>query len=505
MADSDESKSARPRRRRATAKGATESGPGGAGARGKGSGKATAATAEKDRRGATSAAEKPAAAKTSRRRSGTTRSGSGRGAAERVAVVAGIRTPFARQLTAYRGVDAIELGIMATTELLTRTDIDPALVERVVYGQVVIQPAAPNIAREVVLGCGLPVGTDAYSVSRACATSFQSTADIARAIAVGEIDVGIAGGADSTSVLPITVSRRLADVLVQASKLKSLRDRLQLFATLRPRDFAPRPPAIRDYSTRLSMGEIGEQMAKSHGISREQQDELALRSHRLASQAWDQGQLDGEVMHAFAGPRQEHIHRDNNVRSDASQEALAKLRPAFDRRHGTVTAGNATPLTDGASSLLLMSERRARALKLQPLGFIRSWAFTAVDPFHDGLMGPSYATPVALDRAGLTLKDLTLIDIHEAFASQTLANLKLWPDRRFARERLGRSSAIGEVDWDRVNVLGGSIAYGHPFAATGGRMIVQTLRELGRRGGGTALATACAAGGLGAAMVLEVA
>ena len=253
------------------------------------------------------------------------------------------------------------------------------------------------------------------------------------------------------------------------------------------------------------MGDIGEQMAKSHGISREQQDRFALRSHQRAHQAWEDGALDGEVMHAFAGPRQAHIHRDNNIRADASLEALGRLRPAFDRRHGTVTAGNATPLTDGASSLLLMSEARAKALRMTPLGYIRSWAFTAVDPFHDGLMGPSYATPVALERAGLTLSDLTLIDIHEAFASQTLANLKYWPDREFARQRLGRSEAIGEVDWDRVNVLGGSIAYGHPFAATGGRMIVQTLRELGRRGGGNALVTACAAGGLGAAMVLEVA
>jgi acetyl-CoA acyltransferase len=422
-----------------------------------------------------------------------------------VAVVDGLRTPFARQMTAYRDVNAIQLGTMATNELITRMDLDPALVERVVYGQVIIMPEAPNIAREVVLGTGMDPATDAYSVSRACATSFQSTSDIAQAIQMGDIEIGLAGGADSSSVLPIQVSRKLASVLVRASKAKTFAERLKLFAGLRPRDLAPRPPAIRDYSTGLGMGDIGEQMAKSHDISREAQDEFTLRSHRRADEAWREGYLDEQVMHAFTGKRQTHIHRDNNIRGDASMEALGKLKPAFDRRHGTVTAGNSTPLTDGASALVLMSERRARELGYEPLGYIRSSAFRAVNPFHDGLMGPTYATPVALERAGLKLSDLTLIDIHEAFASQTLANLKYWPDREFAREKLGRDEPIGEVDWEKLNVNGGSIAYGHPFAATGGRMIVQTLQELRRRGGGTGLVTACAAGGLGAAMVLEVA
>lgn len=424
---------------------------------------------------------------------------------ERIAVVAGLRTPFARQLTAYRDLDPIQLGTLATNELLTRLELDPKLIERVVYGQVLALPEAPNIAREVVLQAGMDPSTDAYSVSRACATSFQATADIAQAIRGGEIEVGLAGGADTTSVVPIQVSRRLADVLVRASKAKTLAQRLALFRTLRPKDLLPRSPAVRDYSTGLTMGEISEQMAKSHGISREQQDEFALRSHRLAHQAWEEGKLDGEVMHAFVGAGQTSIHRDNNIRGDASLEALAKLKPAFDRRHGTVTAGNSTPLTDGASAVVLMKASRARALGYEPLGWLRSWSFAAVNPFHDALMGPSYVTPVALERAGLRLDELTLIDIHEAFAAQTLANVKYWPERQFAREKLGRAEPIGEVDWERVNVLGGSIAYGHPFAATGGRMIVQTLRELRRRGGGTGLVTACAAGGLGAAMVLEVA
>ena len=425
--------------------------------------------------------------------------------AARVAIVAGLRTPFARQLTAYKDINAIQLGILVTNELLARLDLDPKLIQRVVYGNVGLIPEAPNIAREVVLGSGMDRHTDAYSVSRACATSFQSTADIAQAIRLGEIEIGLAGGADSTSVLPIQVSKKLSRALIHASRARSLGAKLKLFKTLRPRDLLPVAPAVKDYSTALGMGDIAEQMAKDHGISREQQDAFTLRSHQLAQQAWEQSKLDDEVMRAFVPPYESCLERDNNIRADSSLEQLSKLRPAFDRRHGTVTAANATPLTDGAVALILMKEDRARELGFEPLGTIRSYAFAALDPFRDGLMGPCYATPLALDRAGVTLQDLNLIDMHEAFAAQTLANIKYWPSRRFARDRLGRDAAIGQVDMDRFNVLGGSIAYGHPFAATGGRMIIQTLNELRRRGGGLALTTACAAGGLGAAMVLEVA
>ncbi|WP_440997923.1 acetyl-CoA C-acyltransferase FadI [Arhodomonas sp. SL1] len=427
-----------------------------------------------------------------------------RPASDRVAVVDGLRTPFARQLTAYADTDAVELGAMVVNELITRMDLDPALVERLVFGQVVIRPEAPNIAREVGLNAGLPVGVDAYSVSRACATSFQTTADVACAIQRGEIEVGIAGGADSASVLPMGVSRRLAGALLRANRAKSTRERLRAFRGLRPRDLVPRPPAIRDYTTGLGMGEIAEQMAKSHGIPREEQDAFAARSHQRAHAAWEAGHLDEEVMLAFTGREQEALQRDNNIRPDASPEGLARLRPAFDRRYGTVTAGNSTPLTDGAAALVLMSESRARALGYEPLGTLRSWAFRAVDPFQDALIGPTYVAPPALDRAGLSLANLELVDIHEAFAAQTLANLKYWNDPAFSREHLGRDAPIGELDWERLNVNGGSIAYGHPFAATGARMIVQTLRELRRRGGGSALTTACAAGGLAAAMILEV-
>lgn len=423
---------------------------------------------------------------------------------ERVAIVAGLRTPFARQSTEFGQVPAVDLGKMVVSEMLARTDIDPALIEQVVFGQVVQMPEAPNIAREIVLGTGMGIHTDAYSVTRACATSFQSAVNVAESIMAGTIDIGIAGGADSSSVLPIGVSKKLASSLLALSKTKTLGQKLSVLKSLSLKDLMPVPPAVAEYSTGLSMGQTAEQMAKSHGISRQDQDALAHRSHTLAAQAWKDGKIRDEVMTAFPEPYKKWIDTDNNIRQDSTLEDYAKLRPAFDRQYGSVTAANSTPLTDGAAAIMLMREGRAKELGLEILGYIRSYAFSAIGVEKDMLMGPSYATPLALDRAGITLADLTLIDMHEAFAAQTLANLKMFASDKFAQAYLGRSQAIGEVDMDKFNVLGGSLAYGHPFAATGARMITQTLRELKRRGGGLALNTACAAGGLGAAMILEV-
>lgn len=423
---------------------------------------------------------------------------------ERIAVVAGLRTPFARQSTAYADVPAVDLGKMVVSEMLNRTDIDPKLIDQLVFGQVVQMPEAPNIAREIVLGTGMNVNTDAYSVSRACATSFQSVVNVTESIMAGAVDIGIAGGADSSSVLPIGVSKNMAATLLALSKAKTMGKRLKLLSKLSLKDLAPVPPAVAEYSTGLSMGQTAEQMAKSHGITREEQDALAHRSHTLAAKAWADGLVRDEVMTAFPEPYRQWIDKDNNVREDSTIEGYAKLRPAFDRKHGSVTAANSTPLTDGAAAVMLMREGRAKELGLTPLGYIRSYAFSAIQVEHDMLMGPSYSTPIALDRAGISLSDLTLIDMHEAFAAQTLANVKMFASKTFAEQKLGRSRPIGDIDMDKFNVLGGSIAYGHPFAATGARMITQTLNELRRRGGGLALNTACAAGGLGAAMILEV-
>ncbi|HAS6370935.1 TPA: acetyl-CoA C-acyltransferase FadI [Vibrio vulnificus] len=423
---------------------------------------------------------------------------------ERVAIVAGLRTPFARQSTEFSQVPAVDLGKMVVSDLLARTDIDPKLIDQVVFGQVVQMPEAPNIAREIVLGTGMNIHTDAYSVTRACATSFQSAVNVAESIMAGAIDIGIAGGADSSSVLPIGVSKKLAASLLALSKTKTLGQKLKVLSGLGLKDLMPVPPAVAEYSTGLSMGQTAEQMAKTHGITRAEQDALAHRSHTLASQAWRDGKIAGEVMTAFPEPYKKWIAEDNNIRYDSTLEGYAKLRPAFDRQYGSVTAANSTPLTDGAAAVLLMREGRAKELGMEILGYIRGYAFSAIGVESDMLMGPSYATSKVLQSTGLALSDLTLIDMHEAFAAQALANVKMFASDKFAQENLGRSKAMGEIDMDKFNVLGGSIAYGHPFAATGARMMTQTLRELKRRGGGLALNTACAAGGLGAAMILEV-
>ena len=422
---------------------------------------------------------------------------------ERIAIVAGLRTPFAKQATAFHGVPAVDLGKIVVNELLQKHDIDPGIIDQLVFGQVVQMPEAPNIAREIVLGTGMNVSTDAYSVSRACATSFQSTVNVAESIMAGHVDVGIAGGADSSSVAPIGVSKRLARTLVDLTKARSIGQTLSLLSRLGLKDLLPVSPAVAEYSTGISMGQTAEQMAKTYNISRADQDALAHRSHTLATKSWQEGKLAGEVMATHVEPYKKFIDKDNCIRENSVLESYAILKPVFDRKHGTVTAATSTPLTDGGAAILLMREGRAKELGYKPLGYIRSFGFSAIDVWQDMLMGPSYATPIALARAGMNLADLDLIEMHEAFAAQALANMKMFGSTKFAKEHLGRDKAIGDIDMDKFNVMGGSLAYGHPFAATGARLITQTLNELNRRGGGVGLTTACAAGGLGAAMIVE--
>lgn len=426
---------------------------------------------------------------------------------ERVAVVAGLRTPFAKQGTAYKNMSALDLGRTVVKELIARAELDPREVGLVVYGQAIPSPREPNIAREIVLGTGLPKSVEAFSVVRACATSFQATTSAAEAMLAGQHAVAIVGGADSASDVPITVSKKLAGALVEAQKAKTLGEKLRVFSRLAPRDLVPVPPALKEPSTGLTMGEHAELMAKEQGIAREDQDKLAHRSHSRAAAAWQRGVFADEVMSVVPPPSFDRpIAEDNVVRRDSKVESYAKLSPVFDRRHGSVTAGNSSALTDGASALLLMTESKAKALGYTPLGYLRSWAYAALDPDDGLLMGPAYATPLALDRAELRLSDLDVIDMHEAFAAQVLCNKKAFASRRFAEEKLNRTSGpIGEIEDERFNVHGGSIAVGHPFAATGARMIHTVLRELKRRGGKYGLATACAAGGLGASIVLEAA
>jgi acetyl-CoA acyltransferase len=423
----------------------------------------------------------------------------------RAAVVTGLRTPFVKAGGIFAKLTALDLGRAVVQELVERSGVDPATIDQLVFGQVIPTLLAPSIAREVVIAAGLPRSIEAHTVARACATSMQALTDVASGIVLGLSEVAIAGGTECMSDVPIFTSRPLARALVKASRAKSLPAKLRAFEGLQPRDLLPRPPSISEYSTGLSMGQSAEKMAQENHISRVEQDAIALASHRNAAAAWKAGHFDAQVMHLPIPPRYDVVStHDDIVRDDTTADALAALKPVFDRKYGTVTAGNSSPLTDGAGALLVMSEERARALGLEPLGYVRSFAYAATDPGDQLLQGPAYAAPVALDRAGMTFKDIDLFEMHEAFAAQLASNLQAFASPEFAR-KLGRKAPLGEVDRSRLNVDGGSIALGHPFAATGARVVLQALHALRRRKLNTALCTICAQGGLGAAMVLEVA
>jgi len=421
----------------------------------------------------------------------------------KTAIVAGSRTPFARSGSVFADLSAIELGKAAVRDALTRSGLSGDRVDHLVYGTVVHDTQAPNIAREVGLAV-LPKHVPAVSVSRACTSANQAITDAAQMIEVGHADIVIAGGAESLSRIPITVSETLSRSLVGASKGKTLGQRISSFRGIRPRHLIPVTPAIAEPSTGESMGESAERMAKENGISREDQDAWALRSHKLAAAGTNDGRLTAEISPVYVPPDYGTVvTSDNGIRTDTSAERLAKLRPVFDRKHGSVTAGNASPLTDGASAVVLMNGVKAVADGLSPLGWIRSWAWTAIDPAGQLLQGPAYAAPIALDRAGLSMKDIGLMEMHEAFASQVLSNLQALSSRTFAEKELGRTAPVGHPDVDRINVMGGSISIGHPFGATGGRLTMTLLSEMARRDVQFGLITVCAAGGMGFAMVLE--
>jgi len=421
----------------------------------------------------------------------------------RVAIVAGLRTPFAKAGTDLKGMMADEMSRVLVAELLQRTGLDPQEIDAIIFGTVVPSVLAPNLAREVALLPMLPKGIPAYTVGRACASSNQAITDAADQIVLGHANVAIAGGAESLSNVPILHSRRFSDVLVSASKAKTLGARVGAFARARPRDLVPVTPAIAEPATGETMGQSAEKMAKLNHIPRDEQDQFALRSHRLAAAGAQDGRLTAEIMPLYVPPAYDSwLTSDNGIRTDTSLEQLAALKPVFDRKYGTVTAGNASPLTDGAAVVILMSEAKARALGYSPLAFIRSYAYAALDPGEQLLQAPVLAAPRALERAGLALADMDVIEMHEAFAAQVLSNLQGFDSQTWA-ERAGLSKPLGEVDRSRLNVMGGSIAIGHPFGATGARITTTLANELRRRDAQFGLMTVCAAGGMGFAMILE--
>ncbi len=425
-----------------------------------------------------------------------------RSTAPRVALIDGVRTPFLRPLTGFAALTTLDLATAAVRAVIARAGVPVGALGRIVFGQVVPSLTAPNLAREIVFDAGLPRTLDACSVTRACTTGYRAVIDLALAIGAGDVDAGIAGGADSTSDVPIAVSKPLARAVMRIDRARSIGARLRALAELSPRDLMPVPPALRERATGLTMGEHAEEMARVNGIARADQDAFAHQSHVRAAAAWADGRFAEEVI-AVAAPDGPAIARDNLVRPHSQLADYARLRPMF-ADAGSVTAGNASPLSDGASATIWMREDHARALGLVPLALLESWAFTAIDPSPQLLLAPATAIPRALERAGLDLADVALVDLHEAFAAQVLSVVRALDSASWARAHLGRDRAVGAIDPARLNVSGGSIALGHPFAATGTRQLVQLARELRRRGGGFGVAAACAAGGLGAAIVLSV-
>ena len=411
----------------------------------------------------------------------------------RVAVIAGCRTPFCRSGTVLKDARAVDLARFVARELLERTNLDGADVNAVIFGQVVASALVPNVAREVSLLPQFPKEIPAYSLNRACASSGQAVANAYDEIMLGDADVVLAGGVESLSDIPILASRRLADILVEASKAKSLGSRLRTLSRIRPRDLIPVSPAIAEPSTGESMGQSAEKMAKQNHISGAAQDRWALRSHELAARGTDDGRITTEIVPWFGpgGAGDGVLTQDNGIRRDTSLEQMAKLKPVFDRRYGSVTAANSSPLTDGASAVLVMSDSAARALGYTPLAYVRSYAVAAVDPGWQLLQAPIFAVPKALERAGIQWKELGVIEVHEAFAAQVLSNLQGW-------------GALGwEINEDIINVMGGSIAIGHPFGATGTRLVTTLANEMARRDVQFGLLSICAQGGMGLAMVLE--
>jgi acetyl-CoA acyltransferase len=427
----------------------------------------------------------------------------GWGKKHRAVIIGGIRTPFVKAFGRLMKLDTIELADAAVKALLERTDLSHEEIDGIVWGGVILPSAAPNIAREVALDLRLPPGVEGMTCTRACASGLQAVTLAAAAIERGEADVIIAGGSDSTSNSPLNLPQKVVHALAPLAfgKAATPADYLGVLSQMMPiTEILPKMPRIAERTTGEVMGESAERMARRNEITREAQDRFAERSHHRAAAAIASGRFDGEVTPVETPDG--WVHTDNLVRGDTSLEKLSKLRPVF-AKDGTVTAGNASPLTDGAAAVLLMSEEKARALGYKPLAAFRSWAYVGVDPTDQLLIGPALAMPEALDRAGLQLKDVSLVDMHEAFAAQVLSVIKALASKGFAEVRLGRSKAVGEIDENRLNVHGGSLSIGHPFGATGARMVTTMANELAITGGETALLGICAAGGLGAAAVLE--
>ncbi len=409
----------------------------------------------------------------------------------RVAVVGGSRTPFVKAGTVFRKYTALDLGVHSVNGLLEKQALDPNSVDELVYGITVLDARIPQLAREVVFSSGLPSSVRALTVVDNCIAGTSAITSVFDSIVAGRAEIGLAGGVESISNPTLMFSRRASRIFLDAASARTLGQRLRIFARLRPSDFKPNPPGVQEPSTGLSMGEHTELTVKEWKISREDQDEIAYRSHMNAHRATDDGRLKAEI-HPLAG-----YENDLFIRPDTSLDKLAKLPPVFDRSpKGTLTAGNSSPLTDGAAVVLLMSEDRAKKEDREPLAFIKAFEYAAIDPEDGLLMAPGVAVPRLLAKTGLSLSDMDLIEMHEAFGGQVASNLRAW-------EQGWKEPAIGSVDREKLNQLGSSIAVGHPFAATGARIVTTLANEMKRREARYGLVSICAAGAQASAMILE--
>jgi acetyl-CoA acetyltransferase family protein len=417
-------------------------------------------------------------------------------------VVDGIRTPFVKSFGVFQHCDALELYSRVVDGLLKRQAFDPVEIDEIACGVVIPQTKNPNVARDTIMNLGLPDHIHGYTLNRACTSSLHTIADAAKAIAYGQHQLVLAGGVECLSDVPITYSKEAKQFLMQLQKAKTTGERLMALTYFSAKDWIPKPPGLAEPLTGFSMGEHAEMMAKINNIAREDQDQVALRSHHRAAEA--QNFLAGEIVPVWPAPKYETmIPADNMVRADTSLEALSALRPVFDRQHGRITAGNASPLTDGAAVNLIADETFAKELGLKPQARIKDFCFVGVTPHPQLLLGPAVAIPMLLKRNGLSLADIDCYEIHEAFAAQVLSCVKCMADPEFMEKHFGDSKGFGELDMERVNRHGGAIAIGHPFGATGSRLVTTLTRSLKHYDKNLGLIAICAAGGMAAAMLIE--
>lgn len=418
-------------------------------------------------------------------------------------LVDGLRTPFLDSGGAYSEFMNHELGAIPLRAVLDKCEVEPASVKMVALGNVAQDIQTSNVAREAMLCAGLPSTIPAYTISMAGVSPLACVTNVCDMIALGRVDIAVAGGSENFSDLPIRLARTVRQRAVKLSRAKTATQRLQILAGLRPKDLVPEMPSAQDFTTRLTMGEACEAMGKRFGVERESTDAFAARSHRQAAAAWKQGRFDGAVV-PVTTPAGQAVTRDDAIRADTSEAKLARLKPVFDKANGIVTAGNASGLTDGAAATLLMSAAAAKQRGLAPMATIRDYQLTGVTDLRtEMLLGPAMSIPRLLANNGLTMDDIDVFELHEAFAAQILANQQALDSDEFARCELGLDQAPGAIPLDKLNAWGGSLALGNPFAATSGRLLITAAQRLQTSGGRFAVVATCAGGGLGAALLLE--